>query len=375
MSIQNTTHTIPYLRNAVLLGALFTASGCPQQQQEIKGTDADAIAARTAIHTGQLIIENLSSELSVIIQRFQDVHPATQALIMEPPIVPAPVFSEASIIDWYGTHTQQTDGSFITESSSNPGISILLLNGIDIEFIFDTLEMGASIDTMGNLDNFRLRITSNNRDITTPEVDKVSIQLDYNVLEVNASAEGILPPGLDTDGYIGYTRMGSTGLENIVYDIKRILGAGANTAGATVNVSQFIRFRDISPNSDAKEYQVVEQVTYEYSALNGWWMGTTAAKGYRESGIVDSIGLIRPIVTNNEGTRVIDYVASGDIIWETPIGRARVGKWSGGPYTCDLSNPVAPVGSGVNIVIEWNDNTSEIVMPTPKFNCNTMTVQ
>lgn len=375
MSIQKTINIISRHRNALVVSACIAAVGCTDTKPQIEGTPAQAVSARTTMNEGNAFVMTLGAELAGIVNRFQPVHPATQAFIIEPPVLPVPIVNEASITGWYGTHTETSPGTFTTVNSASRGILIELLNGINVEFIFDTLEMGPSVGPTGILDNFRLKITSNNRNITTPEVDKVGIQLDYNVLEVNASATGVLPAGMDTDGFIGYTRNGPLGLEDVIYDVKRTLGSGGNTAGATVNDGQFIRFRDISPNAGGREWQSVNQVTYENPQVGGPWVGKSASQVFKDGTVQYSGSIEVTSMLDYVSTGVVDYRASGTITFDTAVGAVVVGKLSGGPYSCDLNNPANPIGSGANIVMEWNDGTSQILMPTAQFNCGRVVAQ
>lgn len=363
--------TTEIFRHIVWICLVVTTSACLRTPPDrtIEGTAAQAILARNAMIEGSDFITALGLELAAVVNRFQPVHAATQAFIFEPPVLPVPSISETQVSDWYGTHSETSAGVFSSITSTTPGIHIELLNGIDIKFVFNSDPLDPSVDEFGNIDNFRLEVTSNNRSLTTPLLDSVNISLDYNVLEVNQSATNILPAGMETEGYIGFTRNGPAGATEVIYDVKRVLGSGDNIAGATVNSGEFIRLTDITRGAGGKEWQSINRIAYVQPEALGAWIGNSASQIYLHDTVNYSGEIIANGMLDYISTKTVNYTAKGDVIYTSGSGPVRVGILSGGPYSCDLSNPAAPIGSGTDIVIKWNDETIQTIMPNANFTC------
>ena len=346
--------------------------GCTPPPDTVQGCPAigcgPGVSARTAMNEGNGFVRSLGMDLSQVINRIQPLHPATQLLVQEPPPLPMPEVTEDALQQWYGTHSENVDGTFSTISSIAPGIIIEMLNGITVEYSFNTAEMGASFRSKGILDNYKLAVQSNQRGITTPLAEQITIDLQYNLMELPPSVLGNIYAGVHTLGTVSFMRIGPLGLEESIYQIDRSIGANGNSSNNIITQGQKIRYTAISPNHPTREWQTTNIIQFVQPLPGGLWLAENITHGYKDHDVNYKGVVLAKSIADYTSTGVIEYFGAGEITFSTADGIVPQGQLTGGGYSCDFNSTI-PSGAGPSIRMLWIDGTSEILLPTRNLDC------
>lgn len=318
-------------------------------------------------------VQTISAELAAVVARFQLVHPAAQVLLQEPPVLPLVEVAQPTVSAWYGQHAENTDGSFSAVLDSTPRIRITLRNGIDIEFTFNTVQMGPSFTAAGRLDNFKLRVLANQRGLETPQAQQVDIDLQYDRMELPVFARTKFQPGIVTQGYIEYARPTPLGLEMVKYQLDRRLGAGGFADGLQVQEGQVIRLTDLSSAGAGKEWLSEGITSYVNPVISGAWVAEYASQYFSDGRLTHSALILSKSVADYVMHSRVELIGLGSMSFALSSGPITVAKVQGGPFLCDFSSTPAQ-GTGEALSLLWGDCLTQKLVPTPQFNCASLIV-
>lgn len=344
---------------AGVLSSIVGAIGCTTYEDP---TPAQAVLARATITEGQGKVQSLGMELAGVINRFAPLHPATQALIVEPPVEPpAPVLS-STLSQYYGVFEETSPGIFTkTSVFTFPIIQVLMDNGIDVTF--QNIEY-----ISGEVAKFNLDVVSDQRNITTPLADKVTIHLTYTFQKVFTPILNILNPPQDTRGNMSFTRDIAGVLTPVNYVVQRTLGGTVQSGAINIASGSSVRFDETSTGDFWSVTEAVFFSRADPNNSNSPYVGNGVTQVYRDKTVTSNISMFIQNLDEVATTGLANYAGTGDILLKTGTGTARVATLEGGPYTCDINFP-SQAGSGVPIELVYADQTTVSIMPNPEFNC------
>ena len=302
--------------------------------------------------------------MTEVLNRYSNRHPALAALLNGVVLrAPSPI-DDTQITAWFGVHSEAADASFTYSADTVARILIELNNGIDINFTFNTPEMGASFDAQGQLDNYRLRISSNNRTIATPSAAELDVSLDINILETPIGFAAPVANGLASIGTIEYTNAANTKKS---YQIDFALGLGDSIAQSTqVTQGQHLFVRDQLSQAPGSEWLFID--TMEFELVDSDWLVGQLRQTYQDA-VLQYEGLINGNLQSYVTSKEVTYSPSGTFLFTIDTGTLEVASQTGGPYICNYANPLKPVGIGNLISLLWGDLTYVPLLPTNDISC------
>lgn len=340
--------------------AILANSGCTLEPKD--STPAQAVLARATITEGQAKVASLNAELAGVINRYANIHPATTALIVEPPVEPAIPVLGTTLSQYYGVYEETSAGIYTkTSEFTFPIIQLKLQNGVDITFQGITY-------VGGEVSKFQLDIVSDQRSITTPLSEKVTIHLTYTFQKFIGPIENILNPPQDTRGNITFTRNIAGNLTPVAYQVQRTLSGTAQNGSLSIASGQSIRFDEVSSGDFWSVTQVVFFSKADPSNNASPYVGNAVNQVYRDKVVTSNISMFIQNLDELATTGLANYAGTGEVTLKTDVGRVRVATLAGGPYTCDINFP-ANSGTGTPMELIYADQTTISMMPSSEFNC------
>jgi hypothetical protein len=340
----------PKFFRLLLLTVITLTNGCDNVPP---GTPEQALVARALVSDGQSKIAQIGSEIATLLDRYKDTQ-AGQIFIVEPPILPPQPILLADLEPIFGIHRELTPGVFEVITGQQE-VSIQYLNGIDIGF--HNLEFDASTD---QLLSYQIDILSNRRSIATPPSQVATVNLTISNFNLAQPIAGLEPTGITTTGSVEYALDDGTALSTMKYTINRFLGT-ASAGGLNLTSGKQIQFTDVI---NKESWTDTETVLYSDNSTPGTWIGRNIIKLYQDNAVRYSITMSLLNGFNVANTNKATFAGIGQVIFEN----ARVAYVSGGPYSCDITNP-GNIGTGTTIKLTWRDIFDDILMPNNVNNC------
>lgn len=318
------------------------------------GTSDQAATARAQYNAGLVKLRALEKEFTALLSQFAQVE-VVKTILSEPPTQTSLDIPKQDIAPLFGVYRELATGGFDFTPVADI-VTVEYLNGI-------TLKIAAlKYHTDMRLQGYALSITSNNRQISTPATDAVTLQIVEVRPDYSQYVPTLLNTGASTIGNYQFVRPGST--TPVAYHITRLQGS-VEATGLSLQALQQRRF--VENSTVGRPYwDMLETVIYLKSTLPGVWWGFSATHTYRDK----TMGLNVHMVAS-EQTLATTGLASFRPIVQTSgalLNGARVANLSGGAYTCDM-NINNDIGSGTSIDLVWLDASVDTIFPSLKFPC------
>lgn len=359
-----------------------------------RATTQEVDLTKTIITRIEAEFPRINMEVSEILSRYRD-HPVA---ILMPEIqnladgVIPNIFTLEDTQSLFGTYIETNTGSFNFTPGLN-SVSIQYLNGVDI--VIDRFQFNSGKNILAGDDitvDYVVVISPNNRAITTPDSDQVTITISIR----------------RTSSITFLFSINQNNIEELLA-LLRIEYVG--TGGTTVNYSYSFRHSEIItkfiPNSTVagktkrlqrhyEQYDPIsgttpswlleESVNYTPSSKAGLWVASSMSNRLirsekpsnnhfivKQSTIHLQNSLNQQDMISYSPDTYFSYVGYED---KTPLMSFGYEKYklvaqvSGGPYQCSLQQPPSNA-SGTPIAFEWRDSSTEQLMPSQNFSCST----
>ena len=355
----------PFIRRSLpLCLLLLTASMVSSCILDQSATPEDAVRARTSIQEGRAFLTAVDIEIDALVARFTTM-PITKQLLREPRLGGKVIVTRAELSTAFGTYVELTPGNF----QFTPGGNSLLfeyLNGID-------MSLNTFIPFVNNtiINTFLWDVTSNNRGITTPPADVVTIHLTIVRNAIEQVIEGFRPSLITLLGTVSYVNL--SGITQ--YRIERAAGEVSltftGTSAVTANRSNYLRVWDLASTggtlNGAPFWRYVDAIIFAPTKLLAVWTAITAKQVYDDhTGVILSTSTELDPQAAKLGT--VAYVGTGNVTLKKSLfSRLQVARVSGGPYFCSIILPW--VGTGTRVVVNWKDDTVTNLLPSTDITC------
>lgn len=321
------------------------------------GTADEALTARARMQIGQALLTKAESEISNLLAGFRDVEPAA-LLISEPPTLPLPLVFPTDLNPLYGVYTETGPGVFDFVAGVEQTVLVQYVNGIDVSFANFTFT-----GTQGQLDNYSLTITSNNR-VATPVNEVVVAKLDD--WRPDLGEQVTLPITPSVASLKGTLRFVDSSATAVNYQLIRQKALGAGQTLAQVSLAEFNDFRILDVGT-RQFWHRSKATVFVPSDVPGAWAMWSVYSIYDDNNVLYStMPLMQGSVVNGVANYVVglprlNLVTYNNLLVGT-VSDKRIGSVVGGPYSCDVNAP-AGMGVGTPIVVNWVDGAVTNVLP------------
>lgn len=351
---------------AVLAGFLLATTACNLQPpvSACPNSCAEAALAKTSVLEGKNKAQALSAEISGIINRYKNVHPAAQAIIVEPPVHPAATLIATEISQYYGVYTETSAGVYTkSQVFTFPVIKIEQMNGTDI--MFENIEHSS-----GEVTSYNLSILSDQRNIATPTAERVAIQLTYTFQREFTPILTILDPAQDTRGRATIMRNIAGSLTPVSYDIERSFGGQMRNGKLVTGLGTVLRVDEASTGEYWSHTSVTLYTKADPANTNSPYVGYLTTNNYQDKKVNSTTTIRATNLAELSTSSLVNFEATGEILYKAK-NQLRVATVEGGPYTCNIDFPNQQ-GSGLSINMAYADLSSVSILPSTGFGCSTL---
>lgn len=363
----NSKHKLITFTTGLIVSAIvLSAAGCFGR---LPGTEQDAIEARTSVTEGRALLDRVKSEIAGIFTSVA-VLPVAKALMLEASSGGEMTISQLAVTDAYGVYTETAAGVFTHTQDGRSSIDVEFLNGIDASlnnFVF--------LDAAVN--EYKLVVSSDNRQITTPPADFISMNLSMSKPNVDVAKhsdeiQDFSPTLVIYSGTVAY----NSNAVRVAYEVVQAgteieLGYDKDNTNVIVAINRLKTFTV----KDATDITAANRSVWNYNESSLFrptgdpsiWAAVLRTINYNDSNGVKAVMQIttdlRSLVDN---TSSVGYNPGplNNIIYN----RRLVADAGGGTYTCDVSNPLS-AGAGTPVLARWVDGVEENLMPSAELSC------